>query len=152
MNTTFSEIYERFLKRIEVYSFLNLKIEIRESMLRSYLDDAIARFSYYCDFDIFDIDEEKQAFNFKLDKKAIYLIVENMAVVWLKRARDNEENTKNLIGEKDYSVFSPANLLNVLASTYEKANDEIYLDMNEYSLSDFDPMDLSQQDGRYYHE
>ncbi|MCR1960212.1 hypothetical protein CWE04_11805 [Thomasclavelia cocleata] len=146
--TEFSEIYERFLKRVEIYSFLNLKIELRERILRSYLDDALARFDGYCKEDLYDINEDKKCFNYKLNKKAIYLIAENMVVVWLKRERDREENTKNCMSEKDYSIFSPANLLNTLNNTYKDANSEVYADMNEYSLSEFDPMDLIKGENR----
>lgn len=147
--TKFSEIYERFLARVEIYSFLNLPVEFREEMLKRYLFDAIALFNDYCEADLFDINEDEQCFNLTLDRKVIYLITECMAVVWLKRERDKEENTKNVIGEKDYTIFSPANLLSSINNAYKDARAELYAEMNDYSLSKFDPMDLVKNGGRF---
>ena len=96
--TQFETLYKRFLLRVEQYSFFDKEIDVRELILRSYLDQACYRFAPYCkDVNLFDIDEENQRFNSELSPQVIYILVENMAVVWLKTQRDSEENTKNML-------------------------------------------------------
>lgn len=144
--TEFSSLYERFLLRIETYSFYDKEISQRELLLRSYLDQACFRFEPYCkDIDLFDIDEDNECFNTKLPTQVIYILVENMVVVWLKTQKDSEENTKNMLGEKDYSVFSPANLLTSLRKAYSEADKEIIGIMNDYSLNGLDTKKLMKE-------
>ena len=99
----------------------------------------------YKHVNLFDIDEENQRFNSELSPQVIYILVENMAVVWLKTQRDSEENTKNMLSEKDYSVFSPANLLTSLRKAYTEADKEIIGIMNDYSLDDLDTKKLMNE-------
>lgn len=144
--TQFETLYKRFLLRVEQYSFYDKEIDVRELILRSYLDQACYRFVPYCkDVNLFDIDEENQRFNSELSPQVIYILVENMAVVWLKTQRDSEENTKNMLSEKDYSVFSPANLLTSLRKAYTEADKEIIGIMNDYSLDDLDTKKLMNE-------
>lgn len=144
--TQFETLYKRFLLRVEQYSFYDKEINVRELILRSYLDQACYRFEPYCkDVNLFDIDEENQRFNSELSPQVIYILVENMAVVWLKTQRDSEENTKNMLSEKDYSVFSPANLLTSLRKAYTEADKEIIGIMNDYSLDDLDTKKLMNE-------
>lgn len=144
--TQFETLYKRFLLRVEQYSFYDKEIDVRELILRSYLDQACYRFAPYCkDANLFDIDEENQRFNSELSPQVIYILVENMAVVWLKTQRDSEENTKNMLSEKDYSVFSPANLLTSLRKAYTEADKEIIGIMNDYSLDDLDTKKLMNE-------
>lgn len=144
--TQFETLYKRFLLRVEQYSFYDKEIDVRELILRSYLDQACYRFTPYCkDVNLFDIDEENQRFNTELSPQVIYILVENMAVVWLKTQRDSEENTKNMLSEKDYSVFSPANLLTSLRKAYTEADKEIIGIMNDYSLDDLDTKKLMNE-------
>lgn len=144
--TQFETLYKRFLLRVEQYSFYDKEIDVRELILKSYLDQACYRFAPYCkDVNLFDIDEENQRFNSELSPQVIYILVENMAVVWLKTQRDSEENTKNMLSEKDYSVFSPANLLTSLRKAYTEADKEIIGIMNDYSLDDLDTKKLMNE-------
>ena len=144
--TKFETLYKRFLLRVEQFSFYDKEIDEREIILRSYLDQACFRFEPYCkDINLFDIDEDEQCFNCKLTPQVIYILVENMAVVWLKTQRDSEENTKNMLGEKDYTTFSPANLLTSLRRAYTEANKEIVGIMNDYSLNDLDTKKLMRE-------
>ena len=61
--TQFETLYKRFLLRVEQYSFYDKEIDVRELILRSYLDQACYRFAPYCkDVNLFDIDEIKSAY------------------------------------------------------------------------------------------
>lgn len=141
--TEFADVYERFLIKAESYSFLELKVENREHVLKSYLFDAIARFQPFCDdIDLNDYDEDIECFNQTLDNTIIYILAENMVLVWLKKQITREETLRNMLNEKDYSAFSPANLLNALNDAYKELNSECYNFMNDYSLSKLDTMKL----------
>lgn len=142
--TEFSDIYEQFLLRINQYSFYDNAIEDREKILNFYLKQACSRFNPYCKEDLYDYDDDLECFNIELSNEIIYLLVENMAVVWLKTQRDNEENTKNMLGTADYTVFSPANLLTSLRKAYSEADKEVSKLMNDYSMRDLDTKKLME--------
>jgi len=54
-----------------------------------------------------------------------------------------------MLGEKDYTVFSPANLLTSLRKAYTEADKEIIGIMNDYSLSDLDTKKLMSEVLKY---
>ncbi len=142
--TEYSDIYEQFLLRVSQYSFYDNSIEDREKILNFYLKQACVRLNPYCEEDLYDYNDDLECFNIELSNEIIYLLVENMALVWLKTQRDSEENTKNMLGTADYSAFSPANLLTSLRKAYSEADKEVAELMNEHSLRNLDTNKLME--------
>ncbi len=133
MNTNYSEVYEWFLKKVTYYSLEMLNDTDKEDIVNGYMKTACARFKC-CKIDLTDRDDELQEFNNKLDDEILDIISESMVVAWLQPKLNNEENLVNALSTKDYSVYSPANLLDKISNTYEIARKNSKKMIGNYSF------------------
>ena len=62
------------------------------------------------------------------------IISETMVVAWLQPKLNNEENLANALSTKDYSVYSPANLLDKISNVYEIARKNSKKMIGNYSF------------------
>lgn len=132
--TSYSDIYESFLLKINDIDLANYSNEDLEKQLDLYLGQAISDFSDYCIKDLSDRDKEKKCFNISLDDKEIDILSEYMVVRWLTPILNNLENLRNTLNTSDFSIYSPANLLEKVEQRYSSAAKRARSMMNEYSL------------------
>lgn len=123
MATSYTEIIDRFLSTVSEYMLLNMTDEERYEMLSSYIINAATQFDSTCIYDLRDRDNELGQFNTTLPDEEIDILVDLMRVEWLKHKLYNSEKLRNGMSTKDYTVFSPANLLNEIRTTYQDARD-----------------------------
>ncbi len=133
MNTNYSEVYEWFLKKVTYYSLEMLNDTDKEDIVNGYMKTACARFKC-CKIDLTDRDDKLQEFNNKLDDEILDIISESMVVAWLQPKLNNEENLVNALSTKDYSVYSPANLLDKISNVYEIARKNAKKMIGNYSF------------------
>lgn len=123
MATSYTVIIERFLSTVSEYMFLDMLKEDRYAILVPYLIGASTQFNSACVFDLEDRDEDLQQFNADLTDEEIDILVDLMRVEWMKHKLYNSEKLRNGMSTKDYTVFSPANLLNEIRTTYQDARE-----------------------------
>lgn len=111
MATRYMDIYDCFLGKISDYDFIHLNEFTQCSLLYGYLKSAIADFEDICKKDLSDRDDDFGQFNVDLSAKEIEILATGMVVHWLEPRVLNTENLRNVLNTKDYSTFSPANLL-----------------------------------------
>ena len=80
-----------------------------------------------------DRDDILEQFNQNLDDEIIDIITESMIVEWLKPKLYSLENLRNVLNTKDFTTYSPANLLDKIQTTYKEAKLESKRMMNNYS-------------------
>jgi hypothetical protein len=118
MATTYDVVYKRFLDKITDYDLPLFSDIQKEDILNGYLKSAIVDFKRPCKTDLTDRDDEYSQFNITLDDEIIEILAEIMVEKWLQPKLNNTENLKNALSTKDFSVFSPANLLDKIQTTY----------------------------------
>lgn len=133
MGTQYSEVYEWFLKKVTYYSLGMLDDVDKEDVVNGFMDTACARFKC-CKIDLSDRDNKLQQFNYELDDEVLDIISEIMVVAWLQPKLNNEENLVNALSTKDYSVYSPANLLDKISNVYEVARKNSKKMIGNYSF------------------
>lgn len=112
MPTKFSEIYERAIFKFTDYSFIDAVSEFKNALLQKYLLASIADFQQACSWiDLNDYDLELEQFNNKLDNEVIEILSWGIAYYWISAKALNSELLRNTIHNKDYTSYSPANLL-----------------------------------------
>lgn len=111
MATRYKDIYDCFLGKISDYDFIQFDEFTQFSLLYGYLKSAIADFEDVCKKDLEDRDDEMGQFNVNLNAKEIEILATGMVVHWLEPRVLNTDNLRNVLNTKDYSSFSPANLL-----------------------------------------
>lgn len=135
MATKFSEVYERAIFKFTDYSFLNTITDFKEALLQKYMLASIADFYSVCLVDLNDYDLENEQFNVELDNEVIEILSWGIAYYWITAKALNSELLRNTIHNKDYTSYSPANLLKEIQSLRSITEQEFHGRIRRYSFA-----------------
>lgn len=136
-----------FLAKISEYSFLSLKEEDRTAMVDGFMKRALSAFRKNCKYDLFTTgNDTERFFNVNIPEADLTelaeIISEGMVVQWLKPYVNKQEILENVLNTKDFSTYSPAELLLRVGSAYSKAQKDYTNMIREYSYNHGDLSDL----------
>ena len=127
-----------FLSKVTEYDFLALPDEEREAIVDGYMKRAISAFAPICKVDLIGTaDDDEREFN--VDETAVDcdeladIISEGMLMNWMKPYLYRQENLENALSTRDFTVFSPAELLKSIRAAYAAVCKHFRGMMNEYS-------------------
>ena len=136
--TKFSYIFEEFLDKITDPELLMLSDNMLDDTLESLLRKAVVRvqrdFEPAVDLSEIVDDVEEKAFVSDLPYEVVDILTEWMVAYWLKPYVNNLENLRNNLNTKDFTSFSPANLLEKVGDRYTAARRYARSLSNEYSI------------------
>lgn len=138
MATQYSDVYNTFLGKITDYELPKFDDVDKEEIIYGFMKSACTKFKRVCVVDLYDRDETLKQFNQSLDDEIIDIVTEVMIVEWLKPKVLSSENLKNCLSTKDFSLFSPANLLKESRETLELCKKEATKLINNYSFANAD--------------
>lgn len=135
MATPYSDIIEVFLNKITDMDLPRFDDITKDAIVIGYMKSACTKFAKVCKVDLYDKDDELRKFKADLDDEIIDIITENMLVEWLKPKVLFTDNLSNVLNTKDFSQYSPANMLKELRETlsYLKKNARVLV--NNYSFA-----------------
>jgi len=140
MSTPYSKIYDLFLNKISDDMFISLTTENKNAILNGYLKSACSDFKK-CKYDLSDRNDTTQLFNVDLDDIEVEILSIGMVYNWINPKVLNVENLKNALNTKDFSQFSPANLLKEITSLRDKLKSEFKTAITNYT---YDNADISE--------
>lgn len=111
MGTPFSDIYSRAIFKFSDTKYLKLAEEDREAILRKFLISAERDFKEVCEKDLDAVDEVEGIYLETLDSDEIEILALGVAFYWMSSKALDSELLKNKLSSKDFTAFSPANLL-----------------------------------------
>jgi hypothetical protein len=114
--TSFDIIHARAIAKISDYDILKFDDETRKTILDEYLLSAQVEFQRLCKIDLADKNIESRLYNNDLDEEIIEILATGEVYYWLIPKVLNTENLYNVLNTKDFSMYSPANLLKELQS------------------------------------
>lgn len=132
--TSFESIYARCRTRIRDYDKEGYTDELFQQMERDLLDAAIDDFADICVQDLTNLDDELEQFNIELSRKEQSILALSMIVHWLEPYVYNSDALKNVMSTKDFTLFSPANLLEKMTDLLQMSNRRLSAEMNLYSF------------------
>lgn len=132
MATKFKDVYDRALSKMREYVYLDMDDEQVYSVLSVFLKGAISEFSRICEDDLEDMTED--GFTAELSEECIEILATGIVFYWTTAYVADADKWRNLLGTKDYTVFSPANLLSVTRDTRAVFELEFKDKMNRYSF------------------
>lgn len=132
--TTFEEIYARCRGRIRDYDKSGLSDELFKQSERDLLELAIDDFSKDCAQDISSYDDVLECFNVELSRSEKSILSYAMIVHWLEPYIYNSDALKNAMSTKDFTFFSPANLLEKMHNLYDFSIKKLHSEINSYSF------------------
>lgn len=115
MSTPLQDIYNLFLNQIDDDIIACLADEVVDDMLLTYLKGSITEFNT-C---IKDITIEGDSISCDLDLDEQFILVRGMIIYWLNPKILSQNIIKNRMTSRDYSQYSPANLLDKLIKLKE---------------------------------
>lgn len=136
--TEYTEIFNSFKDKITDYDLPLYTDDIQNEILCSVLRKACAKFSRICKSDLSTRDDEIMSFGCNLTIEEIDIITEWMVYEWLTPYLNNIENLRNQLNTKDFSFFSPANLLSAIQNVHTTSRKRAKSMMNEYSYVNSD--------------
>ena len=113
--TAYTTIYNSFLDKINDYDLADMTAELAQTSMRGWLNQAVVRFLESCKKDL--TQTEEGGFTEDLDLMEIDILTEGMVEAWLKPIRNNLDLLRNALSTKDFTTFSPANLLDKVNDT-----------------------------------
>lgn len=147
MGISYDIFTDAFLSKISEYSFLKLSEYNRMTTVDGYMKRAISEFKNICKYDLTSsADDISRMFFIDIDESDIdeltNIISEGMIVQWLKPYVFKQELLENAMNTRDFTTYSPAELLLRIGNAYRDAQKSYTQMIREYSYNHGDLTDL----------
>lgn len=147
MSVPYDVIKGAFLSKISEYELIQLEEEDRDAVIDDYMRRALTAFKKNCKYDFTSsYDDENSVFDIDVAAEdvdeLVEIISEGMVVQWLKPYVYKQEILQNLISTRDFSMYSPAELLKRVNETYHQAQKDYTQMIREYSYNHGDLSEL----------
>ena len=152
-----------FLSKVTEFDFINMDAFERTATIDGYMKRAIAAFKHICKYDFTSTgDDNVREFYIKVDgddsdgemqkqldeelkkdlDEIVDIVSEGMLVHWMKPFVYKQEGLENVLNTKDFTTYSPAELLMRIGNAYNAAQKDFTNMMREYSYNHGDLTDL----------
>lgn len=133
-NTKYETVFAEFKDKITDQDLITFAQDLQTEMLIAYMKKAIGKCKRIVKtVDLSKRDDELMEFSVEIPDEVMDIITEWMTVFWLQPFVNNIENLRNNLSTKDFSVFSPANLLEKIGARYDISYKRARSITNEYS-------------------
>ena len=136
MATEFDTVYGTFLAKVSDYDLADMVETDAKAIMSDYMKQAIGKFSESCKKDLMNVTQT--SFVDDLTYFEIDIISELMVEAWCKPRLYNLDLLRNKLSTKDFTTFSPANLLDKIREVYEQSHKRARSMINEYSFREND--------------
>lgn len=146
MSVSYDVFVGGFLDKVTELHFPEDLFE-RNTMVDGYMKRAIAEFKKICKYDLITTADDNTR-EFYVDvadedlDELVDIISEGMLVQWMKPYVYRQENLENQLNTKDFSTYSPSELLLRIGETYKTVRREYTNMMREYSYNHGDLTEL----------
>lgn len=131
--TKYNELIDTFKDSITDPDLIQYAQHIQTDTLHSLIKYACGRFNRICKKDLSKRSDEIEIFEEDLDDDEINILANWMVEAWAKPLYNNLENMRNHLNTKDFTQYSPANLLDKVRNAYNDARKRARSEMIEYS-------------------
>lgn len=134
MGTRYEEVYERYRGQVRNYEFLDYDAVTREAMQLDLLKMAISDFEDVCKQDLNDREDDLLEFNITLTNREKDILALGMIVHFVRQYVYNTDALQNGLNTKDFTLFSPANLLEKMTTLLTTTERQQMKEINLYSF------------------
>lgn len=147
MSVPYDKFTEAFLSKVTEFDFIKMSDYERNSLIDGYMKRAIAAFRKNCKYDLLTTaDDVVREFNVEIADEdldeVLDIVSEGMLVHWMKPYAYRQESLENVLNTRDFSTYSPAELLLRVRNAYESAQKDFTNMVREYSYNHGDLTDL----------
>lgn len=134
MGTKFEDIYERYRARVRNYDFLDYNSITRDVFQYDLLMMSISDFEDVCQNDLNDREDELLVFNVDLTNREKDILALGMVLHFIEPYVYNTDSLQNALNTKDFSLYSPANLLEKMTELMTTTERRLKREINLYSF------------------
>lgn len=146
MSISYDTFVDAFLSKITEFELLELSESVQTSTIDGYMRRAMSAFQKICLYDLTAVDDLSRTLNVDASaddaEELADIISEGMVVQWLKPCVYKQELLETVLNTRDFTTYSPSELLKAVASTYKKAQHDFKQMMREYSYNHGDLTEL----------
>ena len=146
MSVSYDVFAGAFLSKITEYTFMQLAEENRTAIVDGFLKRAIPKFAKVCKYNLAECDDSARVFFVDIPADELDEIVdvvsEGMLEQWMKPYVYRQENLENTLNSRDFTTYSPAELLLRISNAYAQVQKDYTQMIREYSYSHGDLSDL----------
>lgn len=146
MGVSYDVFTNAFLSKVTDYNFLSFDRDNRTEIVDEYMKRAFTQFNKICKYDLFNRDDMLRELSIDIAEEDIDeiadIVSEGMLVQWMKPYVYKAENLENILNTKDFTSYSPAELLLRVSDTYKELKKSFTNMMREYSYNHGDLTDL----------
>ena len=146
MSVSYDVFAGAFLSKITEYTFIQLTEENRTAIVDGFLKRAVQKFAKVCKYNLLECNDETRVFltdipSDELDE-IVDIVSEGMLEQWMKPYVYRQENLENLLNSRDFTTYSPAELLLRVGNAHAKVQKDYTNMIREYSYNHGDLSDL----------
>ena len=134
MGTMFEDVYERYRARVRNYDFLDYDSITRDAFQYDLLMMSISDFEDICQNDLNDREDELLMFNVNLTNREKDILALGMVLHFIEPYVYNTDSLQNALNTKDFSLYSPANLLEKMTDLMTTTEHRLKREINLYSF------------------
>lgn len=147
MSVSYDVFTDNFLAKLSEYNFAEMTDDTRTELIDGYMKRAIVGFRKNCLYDLnTTADDTERVFNVDIPEDDLIeladIISEGMLVQWFKPYVYQQELLETVLNTRDFTTYSPAELLLRLNNAYIKAQRDYTQMIREYSYNHADLTDL----------
>lgn len=144
MSLSYDTFTGAFLSKITEYDFANMLNSVQDSdpseIVDGYMKRAIAAFKNVCQYDLTSTaDDAERSFDVEVSDddmdELVDIISEGMVVQWMKPFVYQQENLQNVLNTRDFTTYSPSELLHRIGNAYKQAQKDYTQMVREYSYN-----------------
>jgi hypothetical protein len=139
VSVSYDIFIDAFLGKIHSYDLFEMSDEdSREEILDDYVRTACQQFNKICRYDLITTAQESNR-ELAADIAAkdlgeiVDIVSEGMVVLWMKPYVNRQELLENLLNTRDFTTYSPGELLYRVGNAYKTAESNFIRRMREYS-------------------
>jgi hypothetical protein len=139
MGVSYDVFTEMFLDKVEEYDF-PLTEDERNSQVDGYMRRAISAFRFVCKYDLSATgDDEAREFAVEIPGGDLVeiadIVSDGMLLQWMKPYVNKGENLENVLNTRDYTSYSPAELILRITGSYKQLQKDFIQSIREYSFN-----------------
>lgn len=146
MGVSYDVFTNAFFSKVTDYNFLSFDRDNRIEIVDSYMKRTFAQFNKICKYDLLSRDDTLRELVTNITEEdideVVDIISEGMLVQWMKPYVYKAENLENILNTKDFTSYSPAELLLRVSDTYKDLKKSFTNMMREYSYNHGDLTEL----------
>lgn len=147
MSVPYDIFADAFLAKVSEFDFLRLGDYERNHLIDGYMKRSIAEFRKNCRYDLSSTaDDMVREFDVEIAKEdideVVNIVSEGMLVQWMKPYTYRQENLENALNTRDFTTYSPAELLSRVCTAHAQAKANFTNMVREYSYNHGDLTDL----------